>query len=64
MAPDDDHRHCKVCGKVTGPDKDVCSKACREKREASTTTRRRYTNVLYALVIFTVVLLVLYSVHL
>ena len=46
---DDDHRHCKSCGKVCDIDEDVCSPECRTKREQVLKTRRTYTYLLYAL---------------
>jgi predicted nucleic acid-binding Zn ribbon protein len=48
---EDDHRHCKSCGKVCEPDDEVCSPACRTKRENSLRTRRVYTYLLYALMV-------------
>jgi predicted nucleic acid-binding Zn ribbon protein len=43
-----DHQHCKVCGRVTAPDSETCSRACREVRERRLQTRRNYTLLLYA----------------
>ncbi len=59
MALEDDHHHCKVCGKVCPPDREVCSSSCRQRREAMTRTRRNYTYLLYGMIIFFVLLLVL-----
>ncbi len=47
-APSDDHRHCKVCGKVTRPDADTCSPACAEKRAQRVASARNYRLILYA----------------
>ena len=47
----DDHRHCKVCGKVCDPGDETCSKACRAKREQLQSTRRMYTYLLYAVIL-------------
>jgi len=59
--PEDDHRHCKVCGKVCDPDEEVCSKACRAKRAAQLRTRQMYTYVLYgAMALILIVFLVTY----
>jgi predicted nucleic acid-binding Zn ribbon protein len=55
----DDHRHCKVCGKITGPEKEYCSRACREKREQTLRSRRNYTLVLYATMVFLLLLFLL-----
>lgn len=50
MGSEDDHRHCKVCGRICGPAEETCSKACRAKREELLRTRRIYTYVLYGTV--------------
>ncbi|HYA70047.1 MAG TPA: DUF2116 family Zn-ribbon domain-containing protein [Thermoplasmata archaeon] len=47
MPETDDHRHCKVCGRVCGVGDDTCSRACREKRAAQIASRRNYTYLLY-----------------
>jgi predicted nucleic acid-binding Zn ribbon protein len=54
----DDHRHCKVCGKVCAPGEETCSKACRAKREQSIQTRRNLTYVIYAIIALLLILLV------
>lgn len=36
MPVEGDHRHCKVCGRVTKPDSETCGKEC-----AGELTRRR-----------------------
>lgn len=59
MVREDDHHHCKVCGRVCEPDRDVCSKACREQRQRTVQNRRMYTYLLYGFILLTVVLLVL-----
>jgi len=56
---EDDHRHCKVCGKVCPTDAEVCSSACRARREQTLQTRRTYTYVLYGLILLIIVLFVL-----
>jgi predicted nucleic acid-binding Zn ribbon protein len=43
----EDHRHCKVCGKVVAPGEEVCSKACRRRREETLQSRRNLMYVLY-----------------
>jgi predicted nucleic acid-binding Zn ribbon protein len=55
----EDHRHCKVCGTVCEPEEEVCSPACRTKRERVLQTRRTYTYVLYGLILVILVLFVL-----
>ncbi len=44
---EDDHRHCRVCGRVCAPDAETCSKPCREKRAQQLQSRRNYTYLLY-----------------
>lgn len=58
---DDDHRHCKVCGRVVGAKAEFCSDACRQKREAQLASRRQFTYLLYALMAF--VLLVFFAAY-
>jgi predicted nucleic acid-binding Zn ribbon protein len=53
----DDHRHCKVCGKVCAPGEDTCSKACRAKREQVAQTRKMYTYLMYGVIVLLVILL-------
>ena len=60
----DDHRHCKVCGKPCGLDKDVCSKPCRATFEARRQTKQNYTYVMYGLIAFLVALFVVQLLHL
>ena len=55
---EDDHRHCRVCGKVCSADTEFCSKTCRQKREETIATRRRYLYILYALIAITILLTV------
>lgn len=59
MALEDDHHHCKVCGRVCAPDREVCSKTCREARQRTAQNRRMYTYLLYGFIILTVALLLL-----
>ena len=47
MASEDDHRHCKVCGRVCDVSSDTCSRTCAERRAAQLQTRRTYTYLLY-----------------
>jgi predicted nucleic acid-binding Zn ribbon protein len=42
-----DHRHCKVCGRATPPDEEVCGRTCQEERDRRLRTRRSYTLLLY-----------------
>ncbi len=47
MPPESDHRHCKVCGKVTAVGDEACSRSCREELRRREITRRNYTLLLY-----------------
>ena len=60
----DDHRHCKVCGKPCGLDRDVCSKACRATFDERKRTRQNYTYVMYGLIVFLALLFALQIFHL
>jgi len=54
----EDHRHCKVCGRVCAPGEEACSKPCREKRAQMAQTRRMYTYLMYgAIALLAIVLL-------
>jgi predicted nucleic acid-binding Zn ribbon protein len=44
---EEDHRHCKVCGRVCAVGEETCSRACREKRAVQLASRRNYTYLLY-----------------
>jgi predicted nucleic acid-binding Zn ribbon protein len=55
----DDHRHCKSCGKLIDPGEEVCSDACREKRERMRATRQNYTYLMYAMIALLFLFLVL-----
>lgn len=52
-----DHRHCKVCGKTCAPGAETCSTACQEKRDTTLRSRRFYTNVMYIVIAFLVIVL-------
>jgi predicted nucleic acid-binding Zn ribbon protein len=47
---EEDHRHCKVCGKVCAVGEETCSKACRTKRAAQLQKRQTYTYLIYAMI--------------
>ena len=55
----EDHRHCKVCGKPCPPENEVCSTACRRKREEYLASRRNFTWLLYGGIVLVVILFVL-----
>ncbi|MCI4345493.1 MAG: DUF2116 family Zn-ribbon domain-containing protein [Thermoplasmata archaeon] len=44
---DDEHRHCKVCGKVCDVDEEVCSTSCATKREERRQSSRNLKWMLY-----------------
>ncbi len=60
---EEDHRHCKVCGKVVGPEAEFCSKACRRKREESARGRQNLTYLMYAAIAVLGILLAIQLVH-
>ncbi|MGI0055057.1 MAG: DUF2116 family Zn-ribbon domain-containing protein [Thermoplasmata archaeon] len=47
----ENHRHCKVCGKVCATNVDTCSRACEEQRENTLRSKRTWTNLLYILIV-------------
>ncbi|HYK92548.1 MAG TPA: DUF2116 family Zn-ribbon domain-containing protein [Thermoplasmata archaeon] len=51
----EDHRHCRVCGKVTAPGNETCSRACREKREEQVRTRQNSIRLMYVLIAVVVI---------
>ena len=57
MPTDADHRHCKVCGRVTKPDHETCSATCAEERERRLRSARGYRYLLYGTI---AVLLILF----
>ena len=57
MPNDGDHRHCKVCGRVTKPDADTCSAKCASERERRLSSARNYRYLLYGLIAFLAILL-------
>lgn len=52
---EEDHRHCKVCGRVCSPDEETCSDDCAQKRARLAQTRRMYTYLIYAAILLLVV---------
>jgi predicted nucleic acid-binding Zn ribbon protein len=59
----EDHRHCKVCGKVVGPGIEFCSKGCRRQREELLQNRRNLTYLLYGSIAIVVLFLVVSLLH-
>ncbi|MEM0129018.1 MAG: DUF2116 family Zn-ribbon domain-containing protein [Thermoplasmata archaeon] len=47
----DDHRHCKVCGRVCPPSEETCGPACAATRAERLRTRRLYTSIMYILAV-------------
>ncbi len=56
MAQGPDHRHCKICGRVTSPDEETCSPECAAKREQRLRASRNYRYILYATIALLLVL--------
>jgi predicted nucleic acid-binding Zn ribbon protein len=59
-----EHRHCRVCRKVCGPDSETCSAKCAREYARRVESRRNYIYLLYALGATIVVVFVLSAVHL
>jgi predicted nucleic acid-binding Zn ribbon protein len=59
-----DHRHCKVCGKVTKPSSETCSEACAAERQRRRGTANNYRYLLYGTLAFLVLLLLSSFLHL
>jgi predicted nucleic acid-binding Zn ribbon protein len=51
-----DHRHCKVCGRVSPPGEETCSKACRTTYQQNARTRRMWTYLFYAVALIVAVI--------
>jgi predicted nucleic acid-binding Zn ribbon protein len=52
-----DHRHCRVCGKVTTPDEETCSAECAETRARRVSSARTYRYILYGTIALLLILL-------
>jgi predicted nucleic acid-binding Zn ribbon protein len=59
---EDDHRHCKVCGKVCSLNSETCSSACQAKRTRTIESRRQTTYLFYGLMVFVVLLLLVFRI--
>ncbi|MGB6500548.1 MAG: DUF2116 family Zn-ribbon domain-containing protein [Thermoplasmata archaeon] len=57
----DDHRHCKICGRVCTPDEETCSAKCRDERDRRARSRRMYMYLLYGTAALLLVLLLSHS---
>jgi len=55
--PDGDHRHCKVCGKVTKPDAQTCSAECAAARDRRVRQAGNYRLLLYGAIALLVIFL-------
>jgi predicted nucleic acid-binding Zn ribbon protein len=51
-----DHRHCKVCGRVTGPKSETCSAECAATREQRLRAGRNYRYLLYGTIALILIL--------
>ena len=47
MPTDGDHRHCRVCGRVTKSDSETCSETCAAERARRQSSARNYRYLLY-----------------
>lgn len=54
---DDDHRHCKVCGRVCAAGDDTCSEKCQDERDRRARARRNFMYLLYGTAALLLVLL-------
>lgn len=52
MSLGEDHRHCKVCGKVCAPGAETCSRECAGIRDDRLRSRRFWTGVMYVMIVF------------
>jgi predicted nucleic acid-binding Zn ribbon protein len=57
----DDHRHCKVCGRICGSEDETCSEECRDKRDRRLRSRRNFTYLLYGMAALLLLLLITHS---
>ena len=62
MPRDDDHRHCKVCGRICGPDDETCSAACQTERDRRLRSRRNFIYLLYGTAALLLILLVSHAI--
>jgi len=58
-----DHRHCKVCGRVTKPDSETCSAKCASERERRMASAKNTRYLLYGMIAFLVILLLTSFLH-
>ena len=49
------HTHCQICGKAIQADETYCSEECKQKYQTMMKKRKRYIYILYALMIFVIV---------
>ena len=63
MPSDGDHRHCKVCGRVTKPDAETCSAACAAERARRLSSARTYRYILYGAIALVLLLFLSSFVH-
>ena len=53
------HRHCQVCSKAIPMSEEYCSEECKTEFEAMVKKRKSYVYIIYALMIFMLVILFL-----
>jgi len=59
---EEDHRHCKVCGKVCAVGAETCSATCRDQRARTIESRRQTMYLFYGLMVFVVLLLLVFRI--
>ena len=59
---EEDHRHCKVCGKVCSVGAETCGAGCAEKRARTIESRRQTMYLFYGLMVFVVLLLLVFRI--
>jgi predicted nucleic acid-binding Zn ribbon protein len=58
VAIGEDHRHCKICGKVCAPAQETCSKAHRLQLEERQRSRQNSVRLMYLLIAVVVIVFV------
>jgi predicted nucleic acid-binding Zn ribbon protein len=59
----DDHRHCKVCGKVSWKGEETCSTVCRDRNAQRVQSRQNSVRLMYVLIFGAAVLLAIELFH-
>lgn len=59
MALGQDHRHCKICGRVCPVGADTCSAQCATTRDERLRSLWFWTGIMYAMIVFLAAVLVI-----